>query len=92
MFHYMLHRHDASPNFQRRDELSQRIPLVISGAPVSGTQTLHLQRRQGLCKVTIAQHIPERTNLFKVSHTFSIGHRVAFFLISLVPMSLLSSS
>ena len=38
------------------------------------------------------QHIPERTNLFEVSHTFSIGHRARFSLSLLVPMSLLSSS
>ena len=41
--------------------------------------------------VPIAQHIPERTNPFEVSHTLSIGHWARFSLILLVPMSLLSS-
>ena len=37
-------------------------------------------------------YIPKSTNLFEVSGTLSIGHRVCIFLIFLVPMSLLSSS
>ena len=42
--------------------------------------------------LSLAQHIPERTNPFEVSHTLSIGHWARFSLILLVPMSLLSSS
>ena len=41
---------------------------------------------------SLIQHIPESTNPFKVSVTLYIEHRVQISLISLVPMSLLSSS
>ena len=40
--------------------------------------TLNWRLAQLQCKITIAQHIPKRTNLFQVSHTFSLEHRTTF--------------